>query len=296
MSNVISLRGNAIEQTAPSTTSPIMFTAYERPLWYEGKTGTKFGNTGHKALVRMINDKPVCLNVVGEGYKLVQNAELFELVERQLTGSLQSTQLDNMVIKDQIAFNGAVCMREYRFPNINVPTPENNLIHFKVNVYNGFGTGSIKLLAGGEDQICTNGMVRFHGDATYAKHTKGLELARFDKVVTRAIDLFWHERSKWSMLQKTVIRDEKKVHDWLIEKFGERLGNKLFHQYNVERMSRGGNNLWALYSALTYYASHDTGEFTLRKTGNDHAAATMMKRQLEVSKHLNSAEFELLAA
>lgn len=298
MSNIISLNQYA-EASQPGhvkTTprSPLDFVAYERPLWYEGREGTKYNNTAHKALVRMLDDKPVCLNIVGEGYKVVQNSELFALVEQQMHEAL-GRDADNAVVKDEIAYGGADCLRTYRFPNINVPTPENNLIHFKVTVRNGFGSGSIRIMSGGEDQICTNGMVRFSGDATYAKHTKGLTLQRFDKIVSRSIDIFWKQRDLYKELQKMTVSDDK-VFTFLKEYFGDSLGHKLYHQYNIERLSRGGRNLWALHSALTHYASHSDGDFSLRATGNDHNAATMLKRQLVVAKVIDAPEFMRIAA
>ena len=54
--------------------------------------------------------------------------------------------------------------------------------------------------------------------------------------------------------------------------------------------------MWALRSALTFYASHDSANFSLRDTGNDHNASTLYSREEEVRKVVNSNEFKALAA
>ena len=56
---------------------------------------------------------------------------------------------------------------------------------------------------------------------------------------------------------------------------------KLLIQYNREAYERG-QSAWALYSALTHYASHNSGNFNLRNTGVDHEAQTMQRREEQV--------------
>ena len=56
-----------------------------------------------------------------------------------------------------------------------------------------------------------------------------------------------------------------------------------------------GNTVWAVYSALTYFASHDSGDFSVRDTGNDHANATLIKREEDVADWVKSAPWLRLA-
>lgn len=298
MNNVTQLRpnipaGNAVSHAydLPSGTdlllhdlaSPIMFKAYERGLWYEGRTGAKFSNTGHKALVRMIDDKPFCLNVVRETYKVVQNDELFSMIHEGLVSGLGRDPLKTATIKDKTAYGGAICFREYIFPEISVESPERDKIAFRVVIQNGFGTGAIKMLAGAIDFYCTNGLVIGEYTRTYAKHTKGLQITRFKEAVEGSVHMFWRNKDFYSSLAGKKVLNNDLVCEFYHKHFGERLGDRLFHQYLVEAKTRG-HNLWAVYSALTYYSSHSVGEFGLRNTGNDHAAATMMKRENDVRK------------
>lgn len=307
MTNIVSLNRNMdapIQQSAPTLptttpSSPLLFHAYERPLWYEGKSGDKFADTNHKALVRFDEaaQKPVCLNVVRNTYKVVQNGELFDAVEKGLIDGLGTHAITNARIVDKIARNGMLCYRQYIFDDISVPSPERDKIAFRVIIQNGFGGSAIKLHAGAIDFFCMNGMILGDYVSEYAKHTSGVKLTRFTDVVHMASDVFWKNRDTWNELRQTHIRSDDTVHAWMIEHFGERLGIKLFRQYLIEKKARGGSHLWAVYAALIYYSTYDTGEFTLRQTKNDHAAETMLKRELKVRQLFQGEAFiELRAA
>lgn len=263
--------------------SPLMFKAYERPLYYKGRDGTEYDNTKHKALVRMKDDKPVTLNVVRDTYKVVQNDELFSAIHKGIASEITGTELASARIKDKIAYDGTQCFREYIFPDISFASPERDKIAFRIIIQNGFGTGAIKLLAGAIDFFCTNGLVIGEYTSTYAKHTKGLTLTKFEHAVRGSVHMFWKNKDTFAELAGKKVLDDKKVLAWYEDKFGERLGAKLFRQYQIECNSRG-KTLWAVYSALTYYSSYADGEFSLRNTGNDHEAATMMKRENDVRR------------
>lgn len=302
MTNVVSLNQSAFSDVPSGSavslfsfeqqweTSPLNFHAYERPLWYEGKHKS-YSNTGHKALVRANGDNdPVCLNVVRETYKVVQNKELFGLIhEGMKTGGLTTQDIEACRVNDKVAYGGTYCFREYVFPTIAFDSPEKDKIAFRVVVQNGFGTGAIKLYAGAIDFFCTNGLIIGEFNSTYARHTKGLVLNKFKEAVEGAVVLFWKNKGMFDDLVSTKILGDSDVRKWLIEKFSERLGEKLFRQYLIEAKTRG-RNLWALYSTLTYYSSHAEGEFSLRETGNDHAAATMMKRENEIRRVINDGK------
>lgn len=307
MTNVVSLNqvasGSAPTDSAPvlSTfdkqweTSPLNFHAYERPLWYEGRE-RNYNNTGHKALVRPNgNLDPICLNVVRDTYKVVQNKELFEMIHEGLFGSgVTQNDIDAARINDKISYGGSQCFREYIFPTVAFDSPEKDKIAFRIIIQNGFGTGAIKLYAGAIDFFCTNGLIHGEYTSTYAKHTKGLQLSKFTEAVQGAVAVFWKNKGMFDDLSSRSIKhiEDKTIRDWLIDKFNERLGEKLFRQFLIEAQTRG-RTLWALYSALTYYSSHAEGEFSLRNTGNDHFAATMMKRENDVRRVVRDGQ-ELL--
>lgn len=288
MSNVLTLDhyrpvNNDTDMILHDLESPLTFKAYERPLWYEGKSGTKFNNTKHKALVRMYNDAPLCLNVVRDTYKVVQNDELFGAIHDGLSTGLSRDEIKSARIRDRISYGGALCFREYIFPDIAIESPERDKIAFRVIVQNGFGTGAIKLLAGAIDFFCTNGLVLGEYTTTYAKHTKGLTISRFEDAVRGSVHMFWKNRDFYGQLAGKKVLNDDAVSKFFADNFGDRLGARLYHQY-LREASQRGKTLWAVYSALTYYSSHASGDFSLRNTGNDHAAASMIQRENNVRK------------
>lgn len=307
MSNIVSISGRnrhsmgrntqavtAVSAAEGSSTSPLLFNVYERPLWYEGKHGSKFSNTQHKGLVRLNSaGEPVCLNVVRDTYKVVQNAELFDKIHEGMLTGVTREELASATIHDRIAYDGKVCFREYQFRDISVNSPENDTIAFRVIVQNGFGTGAIKLFAGAIDFFCTNGMILGEYSRTYAKHTKGLQINQFKEAVEGSVQLFWKNKHMYGELAGKKVLSDDVVRKWYEHHFGDRLGLRLFHQYLVEKVVRG-SNLWSVYSALTFYSSHNACGFETRNTGNDHVASTMMKRETDVQRVF--ADIQQLAA
>lgn len=290
MNNVIALRSSVVDQQS----SVLDFHAYERNCFFMGKDDTPY-DTDSKALVRMIGDAPKCLAVVNKTYKVVQNKELFDAIHCGLSAGLSATEIRTAQIKDRIAYGGRQCFREYIFPDIAIESPERDTIAFRVIIQNGFGTGAIKLYAGAIDFFCTNGLVLGEYTSLYAKHTSGVNISNFEQTVRGAVDLFWKHREFYNELAGKKIISDAEVSKFLEDRFGERLGTKLFAQFLNEAKVRG-NTLWALYSALTYYSSHVDATFTLRNTGQDHAAATMMKREHDVKRATGHEGFMLLAA
>ena len=71
----------------------------------------------------------------------------------------------------------------------------------------------------------------------------------------------------------------------------------MYSLYSQEAGVRG-RNVWALYSAFTNYATYadERNGFTLRNTGHDTNAVTMFNREQEVSKWIDTPEFNQLIA
>jgi hypothetical protein len=71
---------------------------------------------------------------------------------------------------------------------------------------------------------------------------------------------------------------------------------KMMEQLEIEAQSRG-MTVWALYSALTYYSSHNSDRFTVRNSAAaDNVAETLDKREREVSNVISNDAFLRLAA
>lgn len=324
MNNVINMRDRGLGkvelntqpvQVYDRTSSPfpqesnLYFPVYDVPLAMTGK-GNFHKVDGYKALARADEDnKPALLAIVGSTYKTVQNRELFQAIENEFTIALDSTALlanegsrwyDDIRVTDKMSYNGAMCLREYVFPNMRYKINDKSEIAFRTIVVNGFGGSSVKLYTGAIDFFCTNGMVRGQFDHTVMRHSKNLEIKGIADRVRRSIDVFYKDAERYRMWAKTGCMTEEDACNeakefFLIVGASERLTEKLLRQFRIEAQTHDWT-IWALYSAMTYYATHDEGEFALRKTDNNHAASTMLHREETVRKWIDHDSWQSIAA
>ena len=157
------------------------------------------------------------------------------------------------------------------------------------------GSCSNQVYFGAIDSFCTNGQITGEWDKVRRKNTSNFNLDRFIddlKVAGLEFETTARRQQEWlntplnaqlEDIQKIVKSDKK--------------AEKMFELYKQEQSSRG-DNVFALYSAFTNYASYadDRNGFSLKNTGNDTASISMWQREHEVAKWVSSNEFERLAA
>ena len=69
---------------------------------------------------------------------------------------------------------------------------------------------------------------------------------------------------------------------------------KMMEQLDLEAQQRG-MTIWALYSALTYYSSHNSERFGVRNSANvDNVAETLDAREREVSRIIEHPAMQAL--
>jgi len=304
--NVVPLVGKR-ERLAPAN-SYIYFPVVERPLFWKSKSNTYLKSPDHKQLLRADEGNPIPLAVVGMNYKTVQNRELFEAVESNIIDTLPPEKLGNVTVKDRMSYDGAMCLREYVFNDItaDVPTTRHSTsdrdgVAFRAIVQNGFGNSAVKIIIGAIDFFCMNGMIIGIADKKVRRHTSGLDVTALSGYITGNLKLFEESAKMWCEWCKRDLPDEtvSTFFEGLVRNdyLSERLSRALFTRYLREKSDRG-STLWALASALTFYASHDSEEdgFSTRTTTRDHVAATMMNREEQVRKIIRSEHFQTLAA
>ena len=275
--------------------SPLMFPVGLRRLAWEGRDGTHKPVGSHHALIRLTEDGRGAdvLNVVSSTYKLVHNRELFGVVEDTLTREMPASAINGVMVKDKVAYNGKSCWREYVFPGLASDIGAKSKIAFRVIVQNGYGGSALRVLAGAIEFWCSNGMVRGSYDTAYYKHTSGLQIERMGETVTRSIDTYAESVREWrEWTRKPVTREQTMDLFKAIAKSPSHF-DKLSEHWMRERESRG-STLWAAYSTLTYYASHNDGSFALRRSNTDNADAIMMQRELDVSNWTQHEAFQAL--
>jgi len=292
-----------------TSNSPLNFDVYEQPV----AVLDKHGNIGthvkdHKAIVRRhptMDDRMEVLGIVGSAYKVVQNRDLFHTVDTELSRNLTEDQLRDVKVKDKIAYNGAWCSREYAFINMRYTVGKDmgyathyrgSDVGFRVIVSHAFdGTSSLKVLSGAIDFYCTNGVITGEFDQFVQRHTSGLALPRIGDRLHASINIFWTQRDVFRKWTKSDITND--VAEELINKLpgmSERRAQLMYQRWLFEAADRGPT-VWALFSALTYFSSHNDGDFKLRNTGDDHAALTMHKREMQVKGWVDHPLFKSVA-
>ncbi len=306
MNNIVSLHPN--KPAAFNDESELYFGVWERPSYFPG-TEVNYNRAGyggptyyeapnHKHIVRMYNGEPVSIGLVGRNYKLLKNKELCEGIEETFMDTLTQEELHGVTRRDNISYMGGTCIRDYIFPNINADiSSKRSEIAFRAIVINGYdGTSSFKFYHGAIDFFCENGMVSGVYDMTVKRHTKGLTIPALTDKLRKSIDIFYKQADQWKHWVGKVICDEDAEECFkAMPNVSERRVAQLMHQFRIECDSHG-RTVWALYSAATFYASRDDGAFTIRETGSDHKATTLMNREQQVRSWLNTDEFEKITA
>ena len=274
----------------------IFFNVYEQPVV---SRDTRHTAEDKKMLTRTTPDGDVYLNVVNSGYRVVENAEVLEPLQRQMINYFDPLVLEDVKIKDTISANGNVCYAEYLFPRLKhgIETSTGHKTEFGLRfvMKNTFdGKGSVTMWSGLIDFFCTNGTVMGQYDVTRKRHSSNFNTDGFISAFEMSMTSHKNAVEKYQRYADTKVGSSTKVQQ-LFDKLTKTnrqdqkrsggLSDRLFAQWMDEVRERG-NNLFAVQSAMTHYASHgDDGRFDLTKAGD---GGTLYKRGDEVTKWLRS--------
>ena len=269
------------------------FTVAERPLFMvDGKTDLPARVPEYKALYR--TDTGQVLSVVKNSYRVIQNEEVFDAVEQNVVQALGHSRLANAKIEDDIAKYGLLSMRSWVFPDIRVrsTTTSKSDIAFRIVAINGFGGISVKCFYGGVDFYCLNGLIVGEDYSALAfRHTKHTDTGVRFTPIRDSLEQFEEQSKIWLRWQNTEV-DHESVMSFLKEIMeSDSLLNALKDQIFNEYVHRG-QTLWAVYSALTFYASHNDGIFAVSERAKGNEAAVMLRRQNAVKRMVDSPQWK----
>lgn len=269
----------------------------------------------HKALVHP--DGHV-LGVVGRSYRVIPNTELFDNMYQAIESSMSQKAIDTMEVIDTQVRNYAKTYREIRFPEISrsIETRTHKTdVGFRIIEENSFdGSGSVKVLLGAIDFYCTNGMIHGQYDVFKKTHKGHDPIPSFEGIFVKALEQYTDKMDLYQNWASKSLTDSA-VHNFVANLFPTSkkndndpefittkpyslMGDNLIRQYENETFVRG-NNAWAMYSAMTFYASHDSEIFPLNKMSKDqnNDQERLARRNEKVISWLNSdAWSELIAA
>ena len=242
------------------------------------------------------------IGVVGDTFNCASHTEFFEGVHDTVTENLGAAQCEDMNMKWRSARQNAWAMLDMTLPNVTarIETDKHSTtIAQRIIALHGVdGSCSNQTFFGAIDFFCTNGMIRGEHDKVRRKNTANFTMDRFIRDLRESTQSFYAQSERlqgWA--NKPLYRgDVKAMLDTLLK--SDRMAEKMLGLYNQEASVRG-QNVWALYSAFTNYASYadERNGFNLRNTGKDTGAVSMFQRESKVSQWIESKPFkELIAA
>ena len=198
--------------------SDLYFDTWERPCYFKGNGDKYYEDPTKKHIVRMLDNTPHSLGVVGKNYQKLSTKELCQSVEQEYIGSLTHEQLNGVLVVDKTAYHGGLCIRQYIFPNIRADIQSRNSdVAFRTIIVNGYdGSSSFKLYNGAIDFFCTNGMVTGIYDMMVKKHTKGLTIPKLTDKIKSSIDIFYKQAEQWNKWIGKEIRNVSRPSQMLV--------------------------------------------------------------------------------
>ena len=247
------------------------------------------------------SDTDEAIAIIGRSATARNHAEFYNRVWDTIVEDLSQEDLRDKTYDFKSARNKGWSMLDVTFPNVKttVETVKHKTeIAFRMIAVHAIdGTASPATWFGGIDTFCTNGQITGDWDMVRKKNTSGFTVENFMRelrVAKTNFDLQGKRLQTWATTNLAHVQVDE-----LIQKIvkSERKSRKLHDLFLDERRMRG-NNLFALYSAFTNYSSYadERNGFTLRNTGNDTKAVSMLAREQEVSKWVSSPAFLELAA
>lgn len=235
----------------------------------------------HKSIVHA--DSRDVISVVGEGYKVVTNEEIFTKFNQALANS--GLDLDGVKIDAQQSHNRARAFVRYTFPAHNFKVADGDEMAMQLLVMNSYdGSIAFKSYLGAYRFICLNGMVV--GDnfaSTYGKHTANLDISFAAGKLAQAADVFANQQEEWARMTTTKVSEDqaKKVIELVTR--GEKLQEQLLGQFHLEAVKLGYTQ-WALFNALTHWSTHQK----VAGKAAANRAAIIVNREESVRKAITS--------
>jgi len=295
MNNVVPLK------PSPNTYFPqdseLYFDVWERPVAFLGAEGKPYENPNYKAVVRMIGNDPVQIGMVGRGYKVLRMKPLCQKIESEMCKAMGHTELQDVKVKDQIAYHGSMLFRQYIFPKLKVDITGRSDSTFRVIIGNSYdGSSTFKMYSGSINSFCTNGQIDGIFDMVAKRHTSGLSIPNMADMIRKSIDVFFNKAETYiQWVDKRINSTQAEIAIKAIPNISELKAGRILDQY-FEEVLEHGPNVWALYNAATYYASHDDGAFEVRDTANDTTAAVLLNREKQIRGWEKTEEFQQLVA
>jgi hypothetical protein len=241
------------------------------------------------------------LNVVGRDFTCVSHPEHYTGVVDTVVETLGEDAMQDAQVMWRVARNGGWSMMDMVLPKVTnfvrTSKHETEVSQRIISLHGVDSSCSSLCLHGWIDSFCTNGCISGEHDKVKRKHTSGFNFDMFQMQLRDSQRSFNEQAERlqlWAR-QRVAMYEVKAMLDDMIQ--SKQKAEKMFQLYSAETVVRG-HNKFALYSAFTNYSSwaDERNGFSLRNTGYDTKNISMFNRELEVSKWIDSPQFNQLAA
>ncbi len=241
------------------------------------------------------------LGIVGKSFQCASHGDFFRGVVDTATETLSNDDLDGAKYNFKTARNGAWAMLDITLPNVTMDIStdkfETEIGNRIISLHGIDGSCSNQVFFGAIDFFCTNGMITGDHDKVRKKNTSNFSMESFIYELNRARTDFYQQAQQMQVWAHTDLKyvDVSSLLDDMLG--SKRKSEKMYSLYMQEASTRG-HNKFALYSAMTNYATYadERNGFNLKNTGNDTQAMSMWSREQEVSKWVSDDRFRLLEA
>jgi hypothetical protein len=278
----------------PTLSAKTDFDAVAEPIYmanHETGRAMKIGADIGRVIRR--TDSGDALGVVGQRYGIAPNRPLFDMICEAAENTLPRHALQDIELKEFASHGGQYTRFELCFPGLGADIRQlsgaSTQLKFRVGVANSFnGSGSVRLMAGAYDLVCTNGMVVGECERKAARHTSGYTPAKFSEFIEIEFSKYLERVRVWQSWARAEINPAQAAETLEAAGMSGRRVKAMMEQFQTEAASRG-QTIWALYSALTFYSSHNSERFGVRNSSNvDNVAITLDTREREVSRVIDS--------
>ena len=242
----------------------------------------------YKAVVRL--DTNEVLSVVGNGYKLTSNEEIFTAFETAISKS--SLKTDGMTKQVSMKGNGSRTAIRYRFPEHEIELLSGDKQIMEIVALNSYdGSWAFQSMVGAYRMICCNGMVMGTDYATsYGRHTKNLDINMAADKLRIAAESYEYNVEKWREYPRISVSEEQAKVVISTISDSEKVQDSILSQYYTEAATLGFNK-WALFNALTYWSTHTHSK---RSINSHSTVATIVANEAKVRAATSNAFWDSL--
>jgi hypothetical protein len=226
----------------------------------------QFGNAIEGSQCVMRTDTNEVLGVHGSRYHVVPHDDVVNSIMDAVSAANLS---QDYSLKTSVIEGGRKLRGEILFNDLKVEPAVGDYVKFRVSFFNSYdGSWSFSQAADGLRLWCLNGCTTPIGTArSKFKHTQSINVEGSAQKIGIGLDAFMNNKDEWQKWMNVHVTDQmaelffkhtiakSPSRQALVHKANEKQLEKLLGIWSNEKRALGPNK-WALYNAMTYWASH----------------------------------------